>query len=804
MTIKVKKRNGRLEDLNLDKINRSVERACRGLENVSVSEIVLDANVQFYNRISTEEIDKALIFSAKSKIENDPEYNLVAARLLLNTIYKEVFGEGVDSDVFDFQYKKSFITNIKKLVKDNRIDKSLIEKFDLKKLADHIKPDRDLLLKYISVQTLYDRYFLHIDNVRKEVPQTFWMRVAMGLAINEQNPDEMAIKFYDVMSQLYYLPSTPTLFNSGTTHSQLSSCYLNVFDDSIDGIFDGLWQEARKSKYAGGLGASVTPFRATNSKIVGTNGTSSGLIPWLKLFNDMALAVNQSGKRKGSMAVYLEPWHLDFEDFLELKKNTGDERRRCHDLFTAAWIPDLFMRKVEADEDWYMFSPDQTPELHELFGKEFDKKYNEYCELANSNEISYKVVKAKELWKKILRALPETGGPWVTFKDESNRRYSNQHLGVIHSSNLCTEILRHTISSKYKDGVKTSVGETAVCNLGSLNLKRMVNKGKIDYDLLKEVIDIAIRMLDNVIDINFYPTEEARNSNLSHRPIGLGSMGWLDLMYELGLSYNSPECVEFCDNLQEEISYHAFNASYELAKERGAYKTFNGSLVSKGILPIDTAKNGTGKFDWRSLGEKLKAGVRNADIMAIAPTASISYLAGCSQSIEPDYSVLYVYSTLSGSFTLINENFVNDCKKAGIWCKELIEAVKQVNGKVSQLNIPESIKNKYPTAFEVKQENLIKCAAARQKWIDMGQSLNLYYDGDSLKQLSDLYFLAWREGLKTTYYLRSKRASSLEKSTASLNNNTRFIVTETSDKEEPIGYAPVACSINNPDCESCQ
>lgn len=802
MTIKVKKRNGRLEDLNLDKINRSVQRACDGLNNVSVSEIVLDANVQFYNRIPTEEIDKALIFSAKSKIENDPEYNLVSARLLLNTIYKEVFGEGADSDIFELQYKKSFISNIKKLVKDNRIDKVLLEKFDLKLLADNLKPERDLLLKYISVQTLYDRYFLHIDNIRKEVPQTFWMRVAMGLSINETNPNESAIKFYNTMSQLHYLPSTPTLFNSGTTHSQLSSCYLNTFDDSIDGIFDGLWQEARKSKYAGGLGASVTSFRATNSKIVGTNGTSSGLIPWLKLFNDMALAVNQSGKRKGSMAVYLEPWHLDFEDFLELKKNTGDERRRCHDLFTAAWIPDLFMKAVENDHKWYMFSPDETPELHEKFGEEFEEKYRYYCGMADSGLINYRVVNAKELWKKILRALSETGGPWITFKDESNKRYNNQHLGIVHSSNLCTEILLHTKASSYSDGKKEEIGETAVCNLGSINLKKMINNGKIDYDLLADTVKTAIRMLDNVIDINFYPTEEARKSNLAHRPIGLGSMGWTDVMAELGISYNSPEAAEFCDALQEEISYHAFNASYELAQEKGPYSTFEGSLISKGILPINTARSGSGHFDWNSMSEKLKSGIRNGLIMAIAPTASISYLAGCSQSIEPDYSVLYVYSTLSGSFTLVNENFVNDCKKAGIWCKELVEAVKQVNGRVSQLNLPDDIKSKYPTAFEIDQKNLVKCAAARQKWLDMGQSLNLYYDGDSLKELNDMYFSAWKEGLKTTYYLRSKRASNLEKSTASLTSNTKFINQEV--REEPMAYSAKACSIDNPDCESCQ
>lgn len=793
MSLKVKKRNGSLEELNLDKINRCIERACAGLKDVSVSEIALDANVQFYNKIPTTEIDRALIYSAKSKIEIEPEYNYVAARLLLNTIYKEVFGEGVDSDVFELQYKKHFISNLKKLVKDGRVNPDLLSKFDLKKIIEAIKPERDLLLKYIAVQTLYDRYFLHIDGKIKEAPQTFWMRVCMGLSINEDDPTARAIEFYDLISQLYYLPSTPTLFNSGTTHSQLSSCYLNVFDDSIDGIFDGLWQEARKSKYAGGLGASVTPLRATNSKIKGTNGTSSGLIPWLKLFNDMAIAVNQSGKRKGSMAVYLEPWHLDFEDFLELKKNTGDDRRRCHDLFTASWTPDLFLEKVEKNEDWHMFSPDQTPELHESWGEQFHKKYEEYVELAKHGKIASKVVNAKDLWKKMLRAVSESGGPWITFKDESNRRYNNQHLGVIHSSNLCTEILRHTIPSKYKDGVKTSVGETAVCNLGSINIERHIVGGRVDSKRLKSTITSAIRMLDNVIDINFYPTEEAKNSNLRHRPIGLGSMGWSGAMRKLGLSYNDEGCIQFCGDLQEEISYYAFWASHELSKERGSYQTFEGSLVHQGVLPCHTWDDDRSKdvFNWEEAAQAFKTGMRNADILAVAPTASISYLAGCSQSIEPDYSVLYAYSTLSGSFTMVNEDFVNDCKEQGVWGKELLEAVKKVDGQVSLLNIPTSIKTKYPTAFEIDQKNIISCASARQKWIDMGQSLNLYYDGDSLKDLNDLYMFAWKSRLKTTYYLRSKSISKVEQSTAALDVTNQFT-------------APKACSIDNPDCESCQ
>ena len=795
MTIKVKKRNGKLEDVDFDKINKSVERACQGLENVSVSEIVLDANVQLYNKIPTSEIDKALIYSAKSKIELEPEYNFVSSRLLLNTIYKEAFGEGVDSDIFELQYKKFFITSIKKLVKEKRLNEKLLS-FDLKKLSDCLVLERDLLLKYISVQTLYDRYFIHLENIRKEVPQTFWMRVAMGLSINEDNPTEKAIEFYNLFSQLYYLPSTPTLFNSGTTHSQLSSCYLNVFDDSIDGIFDGLWQEARKSKYAGGLGASVTPFRGSNSYIHDTNGKSSGLIPWLKLFNDMAIAVNQGGRRPGSMAVYLEPWHLDFEEFLDIKKNTGDDRRRCHDLFTAAWIPDLFLEKVEKDEDWYLFCPSECKDLHEVFGENFKIRYEEYIKKALNGELKqYKVLKAKDLWKSMLRSLMETGGPWVTFKDESNKRYNNQHLGIVHSSNLCTEILLHTIPSFYISGIKTNIGETAVCNLGSINLtKHYIQvesenwRNKIDWDKLVSTIRVGLRGLDNVIDINFYPTAEAEKSNFNHRPVGMGSMGWNDLIALLGYSYNDEETIVICDEIQEFIAYHTLLASHELSKERKSYHTFDGSLISKGILPINTARIQSGHLDWSALAEKCKGGMRNSHTMAIAPTATISYIAGCSQSIEPDYSVVYVYSTLSGSFTMINENFANDCKKEGIWSRELIEKVKSVDGQISLLNLPDIIRKKYPTAFEVDQNKLIDCAAVRQKWIDMGQSMNLYYAGNSLKDLNDMYIKAWKSGLKTTYYLRSKSASKVEKSTVAL-----------SEQKEV-----KACSINNPDCESCQ
>ena len=505
MDIKVKKRNGRLENFEVDKINASAQRACDEIEDVSASEIVLDAQLQLFDKITTKEIDQALILSAREKIEKEPNYSFAAARLLLNCLYKEVFKEGVDSDLFNLQYRKSFVQNIKKLVKEERLDKRLLD-FDLIKLSEALKIRRDNLFKYLGIQILFDRYFIRVDNKIMETPQSFWMRVAMGLAINEENKEEKAIEFYNIFSQMLYTPSTPTLFNSGTTHSQLSSCYLNTFDDSIDGIFDGAWQEARKSKFAGGLGLDVTPFRSTGSHIKGTNGISSGLVPWLKIYNDLLVAVNQGGKRPGAGCAYLEPWHLDFEDFLNLRRNTGDDRLRCHDMNTASWIPDEFMRRVQNEQDWYFFDP-KDAELHDCFGAEFDYRYNSLIDLAENGHIdNWRKMPAKELWKKMLKVLFETSHPWNTFKDPCNIRYTNQHEGVVHSSNLCTEITLHTKASSYDKGFKTEIGETAVCNLGSVNLVNHISEGDIDYNLLKSTIHTAIRILDNVIDINFYPT----------------------------------------------------------------------------------------------------------------------------------------------------------------------------------------------------------------------------------------------------------------------------------------------------------
>ena len=796
MDIKIKKRNGRLEDFNVSKINISAERACEQILDVSASEIVLDAQLQLYDKITTSEIDQALILSAREKIEKEPNYSYAAARLVLNTLYKEVFKEGVDSDAFELQYRKSFIQGIKLLVDQDRLDKRLLD-FDLKKLSDALSLDRDKSFKYLGIQILYDRYFIRSDDKVMESPQSFWMRVAMGLAINEKNDkDDWAIKFYDLLSKLRYTPSTPTLFNSGTTHSQLSSCYLNTFDDSIDGIFDGAWQEARKSKYAGGLGLDVTPFRSTGAHIKGTNGISSGLVPWLKIFNDLLVAVNQGGKRPGAGCAYLEPWHLDYEDFLSLRRNTGDDRLRCHDINTASWIPDIFMRKVKSDEDWYMLNPSECPELHDLYGEAFDKKYQFYCRKAEKGEIkSFYKISAKELWKKMLKVLFETSHPWNTFKDPCNIRYTNQHEGAVHSSNLCTEITLHTKASKYKKGEKVEVGETAVCNLGSVNLVNHLHESydsngellgrDIYWSRLQDTIKLAMRMLDNVIDINFYPTAEAQNSNLRHRPVGLGLMGLHDVLHLMDISIDSNEAVEFNDKLFEFYSLNAISASAELSKERGAYESFIGSLWDQGIFPLDSWNNlmsyrGNKKthktnFDWKPVRQSVKGnGMRNSNVMAIAPTATIGYINGVEQSVEPNFSVLFVYECKSGNFYITNEHFVNDMKSAGLWSPELASLVKGIDGDISLINgeIPLPIKEKYKTAFDRDMFKLIECNAARQKWMDQSISFNLYNSSTSLKYLNDLYMACWEAGLKTTYYLRNRAASKVEKSTAGVDQES--------------------------------
>lgn len=811
MDIKVKKRNGRLEAFQVDKINASAQRACEGIKDVSGSEIVLDAQLQLFDKITTSEIDQALIFSAREKIEKEPNYSFAAARLLLNCLYKEIFKEGVDSDAFELQYRKTFIQNTKALVSDRRLDSRLLD-FDLKKLSEALVIENDLKFKYLGVKTLYDRYFIRSEDKIMEAPQAFWMRVAMGLSLNEKDKDESAIKFYNLMSSLLYTPSTPTLFNSGTCHSQLSSCYLNTFDDSIDGIFDGAWQEARKSKFAGGLGLDVTPFRSTGSYISGTNGISSGLVPWLKIYNDLLVAVNQGGKRPGAGCAYLEPWHLDYEDFLNLRRNTGDERLRCHDLNTASWIPDEFMRRVKEEKEWYFFDPSEV-KLHDLFGEEFDFAYEGLCVLAEEGKVkNWRKTPAKELWKKMLKVLFETSHPWNTFKDPCNIRYTNQHEGVVHSSNLCTEITLHTKASKYNEGEKTRHGETAVCNLGSVNLVNHLQEihdkegnlksTDISFTKLAETISVAIRMLDNVIDLNFYPTPEAKNSNMKNRPIGLGLMGLHDVLHRLNIPIDSDEAIAFNDRLFQEYSHNAILASSLLAKERGSYETYEGSLWSQNIFPIDSWKK-LMKYrrkrpsletikDYQNVRDSVKKyGMRNSNVMAIAPTATIGYINGVEQSIEPNFSVLFVYENKSGNSYIINEHFVNDMKKEGLWSADVASLVKSVDGDLSRLNgdIPDWIKNKYKTAFDRDMFKLIECNGVRQRWMDQSISFNLYNQGTSLKYLNDIYFASWEAGLKTTYYLRNRAATKVEKSTG-----------DTSE--------PSACSLeaaaNGGSCESCQ
>jgi ribonucleoside-diphosphate reductase alpha chain len=817
----VKKRSGKTEPFNEQKIRACIDRCCVDLTGkpytgVDADAVMFNARIKLFDGIKTSDIDNGLVKSARGMIEQEPNYRFVASGLLVNTIYKEVFGTGVDSDAFELQYRTAFIVNLKKLIKAGIVNKAMA-RFDLNKLSKELKINRDREFAYLGLQTVYDRYLHHIDGHKMETPQAFWMRVAMGLALNEgDNREKWVVKFYNQLSNFDYMCSTPTLFNSGGTFNQLSSCFLSTFEDSIVGIFDGLLQEALKNKYAGGLGMDLTNFRATNSYIRGTNGETQGAVYFWKLYGDMLTAVNQGGKRRGAGCGYLETWHADIEDFIQLRKNTGDDRKRTHDMNTAHWIPDLFLKCVRDGKPWFLFTPSEVPELHELYGKEFEKKYYEYAKKGINGELRiFKEIDAKELWKKMLRSLFETGHPWITFKDPCNIRNPQQHTGVIHSSNLCTEITLNTRATTYNKNSRTikNYGETAVCNLGSINLGNHLKKTdtgyEIDYDKLKNTIETGSRMLDNVIDINFYPTEEAKRSNTAHRPVGMGSMGWHDMFYKLGIMFDSDQAVKLSGQLYEFISYHTIAASNKLAKERGSYTTYEGSAWSLGELPMDTYRAlmssrseraiGTtrGDVDWDALRKSIsRYGMRNSNTMAIAPTATISSIVGCSPSIEPYYSVLYVYSTLSGEFTMVNKHFVNDMKSLGLWSQELIDEIKRTDGDITQIStvrLPEEITAKYKTAFQQDQFKMIESAAARQRWIDQAQSLNLYNDQTSLKYMNDLYMHAWNHGLKTTYYLRNQAASKVEKST----------VSQTA-AAEPENIT--ACSLNSPpgECESCQ
>jgi len=735
-------------------ITNLVNNICRTIEHVNADLVLTEALKNQYEGITDSEILDSAIFAARSLIETEPNYDNVAAQLLLTKIYNE------EESTLEWAIEKG--------VKAGLLNKDLLL-FDIKYLEGQIEYERNYTFTYLGLQTLYDRYFLHIDGRRIEEPQTFFMRVAMGLALNEPDKNARAAEFYHVMSKFDFLPSTPTLFNSGTMHSQLSSCYLTTVNDDLGDIFGSLKNNALLSKFSGGLGNDWTSVRSLGSHIAGTNGKSQGVIPFLKVANDTAVAVNQGGKRKGAVCAYLETWHLDIEEFLELRKNTGDDRRRTHDMNTANWVPDLFMERVHQDGQWTLFDPAECPELHELYGQAFEHQYIVREEMADDGHIkSFKRIKAKTLWRKMLTMLFETGHPWITFKDACNLRNPQKHVGVIHSSNLCTEIT-----------LNTSKDEIAVCNLGSINLAQHTGNNAIDREKLGRTVTTAMRMLDNVIDLNFYPVEEARTSNMKHRPVGLGIMGFQDALHQMSLPYGSRNAVHFAGESMQYIAYYAYNASSDLAAERGKYETYEGSSWSKGELTHDTVKylhddvNNICPFDnyyreeWDKLREKIKKnGMRNSNCLAIAPTATISNIAGVSASIEPTYKNIFVKSNLSGEFTVINRNLVNELKDRGLWDKEMIDELKRNDGSLETIErVPSTVKALYKTAFEIDPVWLIKAAAQRQLWIDQAQSLNLYVAGASGKKLDEIYRLAWKSGLKTTYYLRTLAASSGEKST---------------------------------------
>lgn len=795
--------------------------ACRGIEDlVSAEELLEHSIANFYEGIKETEVDQANIMAARVKIEIEPAYSRVASRLLLDVLYRETMEIAASDPTLESTHREYFKKYLKFAISVDRVSPALLE-FDLDMLARAMQLQRDDQFTYLGLQTLYDRYFIHHEQRRLETPQIFWMRVAMGLALNEKDQrNERAIEFYDVLSKFHFCSATPTLFNSGTNHSQLSSCYLSTVMDDLAHIFKVVADDAQLSKWAGGIGNDWTNVRATGATIKGTNGKSQGVIPFLKVANDTAVAVNQGGKRKGAMCAYLETWHLDIEDFLELRKNTGDERRRTHDMNTANWIPDLFMKRVNANEMWTLFSPSDVPDLHDLYGAAFEKRYVEYEKMADEGKIKlFKRVEALQLWRKMLSMLFETGHPWITFKDPSNIRSPQDHVGVVHSSNLCTEIL-----------LNTSKEETAVCNLGSINLiEHMTEKG-LDEKRLATTVRTAIRMLDNVIDINFYPTIEARNANLLHRPVGMGLMGFQDALYKMNISYASHEAVKFADTCMEMIAYHATLASSELAKERGAYPTYKGSKWDRGLLPIDTIdllKKDRGgdlevdcstSLDWNVVRESIKKyGMRNSNTMAIAPTATISNIIGSTQSIEPMYKHLFVKSNLSGEFTIPNIFLVDRLKKLGLWDQQMLDDLKYFDGSITEIErIPQEIKQVFLTAFEIDPEWLIECASRRQKWIDMGQSLNLYLAEPSGKKLYQMYINAWKKGLKTTYYLRCLGATQIEKSTTDINKrglqprwmknksaSSNIQVEREEDQHVSKKDKPIACSLEE-GCESCQ
>ncbi|BFM73305.1 nrdA [Acinetobacter baumannii] len=823
-TLQVTDANGQLQPLDLSALQATVNRAAEGLEGIDVQAIIDETVKNLYNGVKESDIATTMMMATRTRIEQEPNYTYVTARLLRDELVSTGLAFlGLPADTAENNALEAFL---KKGVELDLLSPDLL-KFDLEKLAAAIQPERSNQFTYLGLQTLFDRYFIHSNGVRFELPQLFFMRVSMGLALNEQDKEERAIEFYNLLSSFDYMASTPTLFNSGTLRPQLSSCYLTTIGDDLYNIYGAMRDNAMLSKWAGGLGNDWTPVRALNSYIKGTNGKSQGVVPFLKVANDTAVAVNQGGKRKGAVCAYLETWHLDIEEFLELRKNTGDDRRRTHDMNTANWVPDLFMQRVFEDGEWTLFTPSETPDLHDLTGAEFAERYAYYESVAKEQNMLHKKVRAKDLWRKMLSMLFETGHPWITFKDVCNLRSPQQHVGVVHSSNLCTEIT-----------LNTNQDEIAVCNLGSINLVQHVKGGVLDREKLARTVKTAVRMLDNVIDINYYAVPQAKNSNLKHRPVGMGIMGFQDALYEMGMAYGSDEAVNFADESMEVISYYAIQTSSDLAVERGAYSTFKGSLWDQGILPIDSLEivaksrpermfevDRTQRLDWDSLRAKVqKDGMRNSNVMAIAPTATISNICGVSQSIEPTFQNLYVKSNLSGEFTVINPYLVRALKERGLWDTVMVNDLKHFEGSVQKIaRIPEELKAIFATAFEVEPRWIVDAASRRQKWIDQAQSLNLYISGANGKKLDITYKMAWLRGLKTTYYLRALGATSAEKSTINTGalNAVKPATVEAAPAAAPVVEAkkpeaveedgftqaapvPMACSIDNPDCEACQ
>ena len=810
--LNVKAADGSLVPLDEARLTALVDEACAGLDAVSPEPILTETRRNLYDGITLDELSLAPILAARALVETDPDYSYVSARLLLDRLRREAlsFVAGRSDAATQGEMAKRYAEYFPGFITAG-IDAGLIDpelaRFDLARLGAALKPERDLSFQYLGLQTLYDRYFLHTKGKRFELPQAFFMRVAMGLALREIDREARAIEFYDLLSSFDFMASTPTLFNSGTTRPQLSSCFLTTIGDDLDAIFKGVKDNALLAKYSGGLGNDWTPVRGLGAHIKGTNGESQGVVPFLKVANDTAIAVNQGGKRKGAVCAYLETWHVDIEEFLDLRKNTGDDRRRTHDMNTAHWVPDLFMQRVEANAEWTLFSPDEVPDLHDLYGAAFKAAYEAHEARAAAGDVKvFRTVRAVDLWRRMLTMLFETGHPWITFKDPCNIRSPQGHVGVVHSSNLCTEIT-----------LNTSKDEVAVCNLGSVNLLNHVSADGLDMARLGKTVATAMRMLDNVVDINFYTIPEARKSNLRHRPVGLGMMGFQDALQALRIPYASAEAADFADRSMEAISYHAISASVDLAAERGRYPSFDGSLWSKGILPIDSIglledarpgveMDGGATLNWDGLRERVKTvGMRNSNTMAIAPTATISNICGVSQSIEPAYQNLFVKSNMSGDFTVVNAALVRDLKARGLWDEVMISDLKYFDGSVGRIDrIPDDLKALYATAFEIDSAWLIEAASRRQKWIDQAQSLNLYMANPSGKALDALYRLAWRKGLKTTYYLRARSATHVEKSTLKGTDGKLNAVSAAPIVIDPGAAWGKACAVDDPECEACQ